>query len=82
MPTLESHGCCYGEAGGFLKRLREGAWMGHVVEHVALELQSLVGAANRALFTGVLGTGRNGSLLFADRSPHIEHRLQISRFFR
>ena len=44
LPTLASHGCCYGEPGGFLKRLREGTWMGHVVEHVALELQSLAGA--------------------------------------
>jgi cyanophycin synthetase len=44
IPTLESHGCCYGEPGGFLKRLREGTWMGHVVEHVALELQALAGA--------------------------------------
>ncbi|HYC68219.1 cyanophycin synthetase [Brevundimonas sp.] len=45
IPTLRSHGCCYGEAGGFLKRLDEGTWLGHVVEHVALELQSLAGAA-------------------------------------
>ena len=44
LPTLEGHGCCYGEPGGFLKRLRQGTWLGHVVEHVALELQSLAGA--------------------------------------
>ena len=45
IPTLQSHGCCYGEPGGFVKRLEAGTWLGHVVEHVALELQSLAGAA-------------------------------------
>ena len=44
LPTLQGHGCCYGEPGGFLKRLNHGTWLGHVVEHVALELQSLTGA--------------------------------------
>jgi len=36
-------GCSYGEAGGLLRRMREGTWLGHVAEHVALELQSSVG---------------------------------------
>jgi cyanophycin synthetase len=46
IPTLETHGCSYGEPGGFLRRLREdeGTWMGHIMEHVALELQSLAGS--------------------------------------
>jgi cyanophycin synthetase len=43
LPGLEKHGCCYGVPGGFSRRLEEGTWMGHVVEHVALELQSLAG---------------------------------------
>lgn len=43
MPTLEEHTCSYGERGGFVRRLREGTWMGHIIEHVALELQNLVG---------------------------------------
>lgn len=43
MPTLEEHTCSYGERGGFVRRLREGTWMGHIVEHVALELQNLAG---------------------------------------
>lgn len=43
MPTLQEHGCSYGVPGGFIRRLREGTWIGHVAEHLALELQSLAG---------------------------------------
>jgi cyanophycin synthetase len=43
MPSLASHGCSYGEEGGFLKRVMEGTWAGHVIEHFALELQTLAG---------------------------------------
>lgn len=44
LPGLERHGCCYGEPGGFVRRLRDGTWLGHVIEHVAIELQSAAGA--------------------------------------
>jgi cyanophycin synthetase len=44
IPSLYDHGCSLGVPGGFLQRLREGTWMGHVLEHVALELQNLAGA--------------------------------------
>ncbi|MEJ7743975.1 MAG: hypothetical protein WKF73_16440 [Nocardioidaceae bacterium] len=43
MPSLHLHGCSYCEAGGFLRRVKEGTWAGHVVEHFALELQTLAG---------------------------------------
>ena len=43
MPSLVSHGCSYQEEGGFLRRVEEGTWAGHVVEHLALELQTLAG---------------------------------------
>lgn len=43
MPSLASHGCSYGEEGGFLKRVQEGTWAGHAIEHFALELQTLAG---------------------------------------
>lgn len=43
LPSLEGHFCSPGCRGGFLMRLREGTMMGHVVEHVALELQELAG---------------------------------------
>ncbi|MSQ01753.1 MAG: cyanophycin synthetase [Myxococcales bacterium] len=46
LPSLHEHGCSFGDAGGFVRRLREdgGTWMGHVMEHVAIELQNLAGA--------------------------------------
>ncbi len=43
IPSLVEHRCSYEERGGFLRRLREGTWPGHVMEHVALELQGLAG---------------------------------------
>ncbi|PSB46349.1 cyanophycin synthetase [Cyanosarcina cf. burmensis CCALA 770] len=43
LPSLESHFCSPGCRGGFLMRVREGTMMGHVVEHIALELQELAG---------------------------------------
>ncbi|MEZ4665346.1 MAG: cyanophycin synthetase [Thermomicrobiales bacterium] len=44
IPSLYEHRCSVGKPGGFLQRMREGTWMGHVLEHVALELQNLAGA--------------------------------------
>ncbi|MFZ1699790.1 MAG: cyanophycin synthetase [Pyrinomonadaceae bacterium] len=43
MPSLVTHGCSYGEEGGFLKRVEEGTWAGHAIEHFALEFQTLAG---------------------------------------
>src|SRR3954447_22419874 len=43
MPSLNIHGCSYKEEGGFLRRVREGTWAGHVIEHLALEMQTLAG---------------------------------------
>ena len=43
LPTLIEHRCSVGERGGFLQRLREGTWPGHILEHVAIELQNLAG---------------------------------------
>jgi cyanophycin synthetase len=43
LPTLEDHACSLGRRGGFITRLREGTWLGHVSEHIAIELQSLAG---------------------------------------
>jgi len=42
-PSLYDHRCSEGEPGGFFKRVDEGTWMGHVIEHIALELQTLSG---------------------------------------
>ena len=42
-PTMIEHRCSEGVRGGFFKRVDEGTWMGHVIEHLALELQTLAG---------------------------------------
>jgi len=46
LPGLHEHGCSYREPGGFVRRLTddEGTWMGHVMEHVAIELQNVAGS--------------------------------------
>src|SRR5678815_3133140 len=43
LPSLIEHRCSYGERGGFLRRLKDGTWTGHILEHVTLELQNLAG---------------------------------------
>lgn len=43
LPGLIEHRCGVGERGGFLERLRDGTWAGHILEHVVLELQNLAG---------------------------------------
>jgi cyanophycin synthetase len=60
LPGLAEHGCSYGEPGGFLRRLREeeGTWLGHVLEHVAIELQNVAGA--RVTFGRTRATGEPG----------------------
>ena len=46
LPGLHDHGCSYREPGGFVRRLREdeGTWLGHVMEHIAIELQNVAGS--------------------------------------
>ncbi|MCH8896647.1 MAG: cyanophycin synthetase, partial [Proteobacteria bacterium] len=46
LPGLHEHGCSYREPGGFVRRMREdeGTWLGHVMEHVAIELQNETGS--------------------------------------
>jgi len=45
LPGLQEHTCSYGKPGGFIRRLTEdeGTWMGHILEHVAIELQNVAG---------------------------------------
>lgn len=43
IPSLISHRCSEGVEGGFFHRVEEGTWMGHVIEHIALEIQTLAG---------------------------------------
>jgi len=42
-PTMFEHRCSVGTPGGFFERVEEGTWMGHIIEHIALEIQTLAG---------------------------------------
>ena len=57
-PTMYEHRCSEGAPGGFFKRVEEGTWMGHVIEHIALELQTLAGMDTG--FGRTRGTGVDG----------------------
>lgn len=57
-PSMFSHRCSVGEPGGFFQRVREGTWMGHVIEHIALEIQTLAGMDTG--FGRTRGTGKHG----------------------
>ena len=43
LPNMVEHRCSVGERGGFFQRLQTGTWCGHIIEHVAIELQTLAG---------------------------------------
>lgn len=58
LPSMYEHRCSEGVAGGFFARVEEGTWMGHVIEHVALELQTLAGMDMG--FGRTRGTGKTG----------------------
>jgi len=65
LPGLQQHGCCFRTPGGFVRRLREGTWLGHVIEHVALELQTLAGArASRGKTRSVKGQAGVYNILY------------------
>ena len=58
IPTLIEHRCSVGKPGGFFERVDQGTWMGHVIEHIALEIQTLAGMEcgfGRTRSTGKLG---------------------------
>ncbi|HEY0311266.1 MAG TPA: cyanophycin synthetase [Allosphingosinicella sp.] len=66
VPGVGRHKCSLKVAGGFEKRLREGTWMGHVAEHVALELQTLAGSrAVRGKTRSVQGRPGVYNIMFA-----------------
>jgi len=64
-PGMYEHRCSVGTAGGFFQRVEEGTWMGHVIEHIALEIQSLAGM--EVGFGRTRGFGEEGvySVVFA-----------------
>jgi cyanophycin synthetase len=60
LPGLAEHGCSYREPGGFFRRMSEdeGTWLGHVLEHVAIELQNIAG--ENVTFGKTRGAGAPG----------------------
>lgn len=57
-PSMIKHRCSKDHEGGFFERVKEGTWMGHVIEHIALEIQSLAGM--ECGFGRTRGTGKPG----------------------
>ena len=43
LPGLIEHHCGVGYRGGFIERLRDGTWCGHVLEHIIIELLNMAG---------------------------------------
>jgi cyanophycin synthetase len=65
LPGMIEHECSEGVRGGFFNRLQRGTWLGHVMEHVALEIQSLAGM--KTGYGRTRGTGEKGvyNMVFA-----------------
>ena len=58
LPSMYEHRCSEDVEGGFFMRVKDGTWMGHVIEHIALELQTLAGmdcGFGRTRGTGIEG---------------------------
>lgn len=66
LPGLVEHRCGVGTHGGFLERLREGTWAGHILEHVVLELQNMAGM--KTGFGKTRGVGERGIYKMAFRT--------------
>ena len=58
LPSLHEHRCSVGKPGGFFERVQRGTWMGHVIEHIAIEIQNLAGI--ELGFGQTRGTGEEG----------------------
>jgi cyanophycin synthetase len=73
LPGLDDHGCSYGVAGGFLRRLREdeGTWLGHVMEHCALEIQNVGGSEVTFGRTRSTGEPRQYNMVYAYRQRDV-----------
>lgn len=70
LPSLIEHRCGVGERGGFMQRVREGTWPGHILEHVTLELQNLAGMQSG--FGKARSTSVRGVYKVVVRSRHEE----------
>jgi len=82
LPGLQEHGCSYGEPGGFIRRMREdeGTWLGHVLEHVAIELQHEAGSD--VTFGRTRSTGNPGEYDMVFQYKQRDVGLEASRLGR
>lgn len=72
LPGLDRHGCSLKRRGGFVERLRKGTWIGHVAEHVALELQTMAGhRVTRGKTRSVKGKPGVYNIMFAYREDEV-----------
>ena len=71
LPSLEDHACSLGRRGGFITRLREGTWAGHIAEHIALELQNLAGTDVRHGKTRSTGEHGRYNVIFEFREESV-----------
>lgn len=73
LPSLIEHRCSVGERGGFLQRVHEGTWPAHILEHVTLELQNLVG--QRTGFGKARSTSTRGvyKVVVRSRQEEVSH---------
>ena len=65
IPTFQEHGCSIGKPGGFIQRLQNGTWAGHIIEHIAIELQCLAGM--EVGYGKTLDTSKKGIYIVAFR---------------
>ena len=72
LPGLQRHGCSLKKRGGFIERLRDGTWLGHVAEHVAIELQTMAGhRVTRGKTRSVKGKPGVYNVMFAYREDEV-----------
>ncbi|MGK2851609.1 MAG: cyanophycin synthetase, partial [Candidatus Limnocylindrales bacterium] len=71
LPTLEDHACSLGRRGGFVTRLRDGTWAGHIAEHIALEFQNLAGTDVRHGKTRAAGPRGQYNCIFEYREEAV-----------
>jgi cyanophycin synthetase len=65
LPSLVEHRCSEDKVGGFFSRIKEGTWMGHVIEHIALEIQTLAGMDTGFGRTRTTGEPGNYNVVFS-----------------
>ncbi|HYI21789.1 MAG TPA: acetate--CoA ligase family protein, partial [Candidatus Limnocylindrales bacterium] len=71
IPSLDDHACSLGRRGGFVTRLKDGTWLGHVSEHIALELQSLAGTEAHIGKTRSAGATGQYNVVFEYREEEV-----------